>query len=350
MILWRDEAVLLRPVSAAAQRHELRTRLFLRVEQDGVSGFGEISPQPFSLNGDPGVAEVMRELDDVVFVQVQAAFEREGALPSWTRIARFAGSRPSSSPAVCLVEMAVLDRELRAEGRSVLELWPKLFDTPVQATVSLLEGGDQWVVDPRVSRVRVKTAPGVLDDAALERLQSLRVPVLLDFNCSAVDDADVLEQLDRIGSEVEIAGVEQPFAPGNVVDHARLAEQLAVPLSMDEGIRTVRDLEQVVRYSAARIVCIKPARVGGYANARTMIGRAKEIGLTPYLGGFFESPFARRVNRMLAQHCIDQPSDIENVQTLDRSHVDVVEERSGGFEVAPTANFLEKATLIASFG
>jgi L-alanine-DL-glutamate epimerase-like enolase superfamily enzyme len=349
MTLWRDEAVVLHPVTAAAQRHDARTRLFLRVEHGGVMGFGEIDPQPFSLNGDPGFSEVVQELDGVVLLQVQGAFEREGGLPSWTRIARFAGSRPGSSPAVCLVEMALLDRELRAQGRSILSLWPAVFDTPVQSTVSLLDD-EEWVVDPGVARLRVKTSPGAISAFAMKRLAALRVPVLLDFNCSATSDADVIGQLAQIGDAADVAGVEQPFAPGNVVDHARLAEQIAVPLSIDEGIRNVRDLEQVVRYSAASIVCVKPARVGGYANARTIIARSKELGLRPYLGGFFESPFARRVNRLFAQHSISEPSDIGLVETMEGAVQRQLESVPGGFETVPSKDFLDSVTLIASFG
>ena len=348
MTLWRDDATILHPVSAAAQRHETRTRLFLRVEHDGVSGFGEIDPQPFSLNGDPGLSEVVQELDGVLLVQVRAAFEREGGIPSWTRMARFAGSRPASSPAVCLVEMAMLDRELRAQQRSIISLWEHHYETPVQSTVSLLEH-DEWSVAPDAARLRVKTSPGLVSESALERLRGLRLPVLLDFNCSATSDTEVIEQLAQFGDSVLVDAVEQPFAAGNVVEHARLAEQIMVPLSLDEGVRTTRDLEQIACYQAARIVCIKPARVGGYANARSMIARSKELGMRPYVGGFFESPFARRVNRLLAEHSTSEPGDIGDVETLDASP-DRLERVEGGFEVAPSAQTLERSTLIATFG
>ena len=55
LTLWRDEAVLRRPVVAAHQSHGVRSRLFLRIEHDGVIGFGEVAPQPTALHGDPGV-------------------------------------------------------------------------------------------------------------------------------------------------------------------------------------------------------------------------------------------------------------------------------------------------------
>jgi O-succinylbenzoate synthase len=344
--LWRDEAVLVRPVSAAHQSHEVRSRLFLRVEQDGVIGFGEVAPQPTALHGDPGVEEVIDELTAITIPQVRAAFSREGSVPSWTRLARFAGARSASAVAVALVEMAVLDRELRASHQDAVTLWPRRFNTATQATVSLLELGGRWDIDAGVARVRAKTSPGMISDEGLERLGHLAVPVLLDFNCSAASDADVLDQVDQVARVATLSAVEQPFAAGNVIDHSTLAEQLSVPLSLDEGVRNLRDLGQIARYGAAQVVCIKPARVGGLANARTMVLKAQSLGLRPYIGGFFESPFARHVHRLLAENCVSEPSDLSVVSVRAAlGHAELALSRQG-FAVAPSAALLESATAI----
>ena len=92
-----------------------------------------------------------------VFVvpQLQQILAREGALPSWTRVGRFAGSRAASNPAVALLEMALLDRELRATNTSIDTLWPVHFDTPLQATVSLIDDVT-FDVHPSTARVRAR--------------------------------------------------------------------------------------------------------------------------------------------------------------------------------------------------
>ncbi len=348
--LWREDVAILRPVAAVAQRHDNRVRLFVRLEHDDEWGFGEVAPQTRALNGDPSVDEVIDELESVVLPQLREVVKREGSPPSWTRVARFAGSRPSSPVAVSLVEMAVLDRELRATHREARALWPKRFSTPVQSTVSLLDLDQPWVIGDDVARVRVKTAPGPLASGALDRLAALTVPIVLDFNCSANDAGDVLEQVAQIGPAATIAAVEQPFAPGNVVDHAVLGQRLQVPLSLDEGVRSLRDLEQIVRYRAARIVCIKPARVGGLANARTLVAKATELHLVPYFGGFFESPFARGVHRLLAEHCVGEPSDLAVVELAGPLSGHEVADAPGGFGIAPAPGMLEGATVIAAGG
>ena len=343
--LWRQDVTLRHAVGAAGERHDRRSRLFLAVEHDGAVGYGEVAPQPATLNGDPSFGDVLDEVRTFVLPLLDQVAAREGDLPSWSRVARFAGSRPASNPAVALVEMALLERELRVAAESIAQRWTTLFATPRQSTVSLL-APDQWRVAEGIARVRAKTAPGRPSDMALERLAALRVPVLLDFNCSATGDAEVLEQVRVVGAVCDVVGVEQPFAAGNVIDHARLAEQLDVDLSVDEGVRSLRDLDQIVRYRAASIICVKPARVGGLANARTLVTRARDEGVRAYVGGFFESPYARRVHRALCASAVDEPSDLDDVSVEPSDYDREVEEVRGGFGVVPYQGMLSRVALV----
>lgn len=346
--LWRSKVTMRHAIDAAHQRHEHRERLFLEIEAEGVSGFGEVDPQPVALNADPGIDEVLDELVGLVIPRLRDMSKHEGALPSWSRLGRLAGPRRASNPALALVEMALLERELRVAGRTLQDLWPPMVATPLQVSASLI-GDDPWHVSPDAARVRVKADPRRLDARALERLKSLRVPVLLDLNCSAFDDDEVIELVHRVAEVTTIAGLEQPYAPGNVVDHARLAQRLDVAISIDEGLRSMTDVRQIVRYGAAQMICVKPARVGGLANARTIIARAREAGLRPYLGGFFESTYARTVHLALARQGVDEPSDValvESVEGADTPEVDLV---PGAFGVRPSAQMLERARPVAFF-
>jgi O-succinylbenzoate synthase len=343
--LWRQDAQIRHPVSAAQQRHDHRSRLFLEIEFDGATGYGEVAPQPYALNGDPGIDEVLDEVRAFVIPQLRQIVEREGDLPSWSRVGRFAGPRAASNTAVALVEMALLERELHGSGRSIEEIWTPVVETPLQATVSLL-GDEPWEVAGDVVRLRVKTEPGTPSRRALERLAALQIPVLLDFNCSASRDTEVIEQVRVISDVATVSGVEQPFAPGNVIEHARLAEQLGVALSIDEGVRSRRDLDQLVRYRAASLICVKPARVGGLANARTLIARAQESGLRPYIGGFFESPYARRVHRALARQGVSEPSDLVPVAVELVGYTSEVDPVADAFGLRPSVALLEHATPV----
>jgi L-alanine-DL-glutamate epimerase-like enolase superfamily enzyme len=121
---------------------------------------------------------------------------------------------------------------------------------------------------------------------------------------------------------------------------------LDVALSIDEGLRSVRDVAQIVRYAAARMVCVKPARVGGLANARTIILAAADAGLRPYLGGFFESPYARHVHALLARNCVEEPSDIAPVAVVLGDHEREIDLCDEGFGVTPSPAMLDAADVL----
>ncbi|MGH3733619.1 MAG: enolase C-terminal domain-like protein [Acidimicrobiales bacterium] len=336
--LYRQAVALEQPVRASSQTHDIRTRLYLRIDHDGFFGFGEVSPQPHPLNGDPGLDEVIDALNGAL-TRLEQVVAREGALPPWSRTASLGAATPRDNVAYALVEMALLDRELRRDGEVITQLWTCASVTPVQRTVSILDDAP-WLVGDDVARLRVKCAPGALSASAKGRLSGLRAPVLLDFNCSASEDGEVLDVVAAVSKVVDIDAVEQPFAVGNVVDHARLASRLDVELSLDESVRSVRDLAQIAHYGAASMVCVKPARVGGLANARTVIARAQDLGLRVYLGGFFESPYARRVNRALANSCVREPSDVSDVAV---SADEAPSQITTSFGVEPSARVLEEA-------
>jgi O-succinylbenzoate synthase len=336
--LFRQVVALKRPIRASLETHDVRTRLYLRVEHDGYSGFGEVSPQPRALNGDPGVDEVLEALRGALR-RLEEVLAREGETPHWSRVARLGAETPSDNVAYALIEMALLDRELRRDARAIADLWTPLGVTPLQQTFSSLDD-EPWLVSDEAARVRVKCAPGTLSAFARAHLRDIRVSVILDFNCSASNDDEVLEVVAEVSELATVDAVEQPFAVGNVVDHARLLKRLGAGLSLDEGVRSVRDLAQIDRYRAATMVCVKPARVGGLANARTLILRAQELGLRVYLGGFFESPYARQVNRALANSCVREPSDLGAVGVSAYEGPAVT---SSSFGVEPSVLVLEEA-------
>ncbi|MGC8509931.1 MAG: enolase C-terminal domain-like protein [Acidimicrobiales bacterium] len=351
--LWREDVDMARPVLGAAQRHEHRVRLLVRIDADGAYGYGEVSPQPRALNGDPGLDEVVDELVALVIPQTLDIAAREGELPRWSRLHLMAGSRRASAPAVALIEMALLDRDVRRGAIDLADLWPFRHATPDQATVSALDEATEWRVDPSVARVRVKCGPLPLEPWVRERVAALERPILLDYNARADSDETVLAHVADLGRVATVDVVEQPYAPGNLVDPARLATRLDVALGMDEGVRSVRDLEHVVHYAAAQVVCVKPARVGGVAHARTMILWAREHGLRAYLGGFFESPLARTAHRRLAESCVSEPSDLGRVAL--RVAVDGEDDAPPGPDAdvgvgaAPTSARLAHARVLASW-
>jgi hypothetical protein len=89
--------------------------------------------------------------------------------------------------------------------------------------------------------------------------------------------------------------------------------------------------------------------VGGLSNARALFTKAGELGLQAYLGGFFESPYARGVHRALARSCVSEPSDLLDVDVQPNAYgaeVTIIESRFG---VEPADAMLSDAECLSVF-
>jgi O-succinylbenzoate synthase len=330
-----------RAVSAANQRHEQRRRIFVELNDSGFSGWGEVSPLAYNVAGDPGVDEVYEHLTNVAIARVSEIWQREHAAPRWSRVAALARNSAPSRWAHTAIEMALLDWELQQRHHTLASEWA-VDDSAVETmgTVSLLDDERAWFVAPGTRRIRVKTTAGVNPEKFLDALEVLATPILLDFNTSAGSINEVQRQIEILGSRVKLEAVEQPFALGDFISHAELAREIDVPLSLDESVRSVLDVRQIARYRSAALVCIKPPRVGGIAVARSMLTTAHDAGLRTYIGGFFESPLARRAHRVLAAWSHSEPSDVGDVELEGDSRYG---ERASGIGVFPVLNELEIA-------
>jgi len=344
--LWSVEGQLDTPILASAQRHSVRKHLFLRITHNGILGYGEISPQPVALNGDPGYETVVGEIIGPALAMVLSVVDREGTLPAWSRVNRFAGSRSESLTAMALIEMAAFDWQLRSAKRDAVDDLGARSHPRLQSVASLLSHTSN-VAASTCEQIRLKVSPKDLTQLDAEFLQSFEHPLLLDFNCSARTAEEVIELVQNVSEHAKVIGVEQPFAPGNLIDHSQLAQRLSVVVSLDEGVRSLRDIDNIARYEAASMVCIKPARIGGIAMTRTAISRSIEFGLVPYIGGFFESSLARRLNFLLASTPEVGPSDVGELEAL-RHQFDFLTHVEFGLGLGFDDRISETSTLISS--
>ena len=147
-------------------------------------------------------------------------------------------------------------------------------------------------------RIKVKIEPGwdVTSIAAIrERYPEIRL--MADANSAYdLDDAAHLAQLDRFG----LLMLEQPLAPGDLVDHAALQRQLRTPICLDESIESARDARQAIQLGACGVINIKPGRVGGFAEARRIHDIAANAGIPVWCGGMLETGIGRACNVALA--------------------------------------------------
>lgn len=286
-------------VTAAGGTHASRTSLFLRLHCDGVVGWGECAAA-MRAGMDATPDEVAAALTERVLPRaMQAAGARGTALPAPHTVVAAAARRPADVAAAALVEMAIVDLELRREGSS---LCTRLGVRDATVGFAGVVGIDEpaaardraaRLVALGATRIRVKVAPRSGTAAIRTVLDEVHVPVAADANGSfdPVVDTSALDEL----LELPLAWVEQPFSAADLASHAALAARAPMSICLDESVRSVRSVRDIARYEAGAIVCVKPVRVGGIARTLEVRREAARLGLRSYVGGYFEAGLARAV-------------------------------------------------------
>lgn len=149
----------------------------------------------------------------------------------------------------------------------------------------------------RKAKIKVQPGADVAYVAAVREAVGDEAPLMVDANSAyTTADFDHLAALDRFG----LMMIEQPLGRDDLLRHAALQRRLATPLCLDESITGLDRVDDMLELGAARIVNIKPGRVGGFATARAVHDRCAAAGIPVWCGGMLESGVGRACNVALA--------------------------------------------------
>ncbi len=277
-----------------------RRALFLRVDTDAGPGWADLPVEDAPIFGHEYVGSSLLALRDL-FVPVLAGREIAGS--SVGHVLRSVVGHHFTKSAL---EAAVLDAELRAAGMSLRSYLGGVRDRiPVGVSVGITDTLDELVglvTDYRAQgypRIKLKIQPG-WDVEPVSRVRAELgddVDLQVDGN-GAYTSADValLAGLERFG----LSMVEQPFPADDLRAHARLAQCTSTPVCLDESVKSARDALRAIESGACSVVNIKPARVGGYLEARRVHDVCAAASVPVWCGGMLESGVGRAQNLSLA--------------------------------------------------
>jgi len=145
-------------------------------------------------------------------------------------------------------------------------------------------------------RVKLKIAPG-WDVEPVRAVRSAHPDLDLHVDANAVYTEDAahvaaLRSLDAFG----LTMIEQPFAPRDLLAHARLQAGIDTPVCLDESIEYVSDLELALAVGAIRVLNIKVSRMGGLTAAVAAHDLARDAGIPVWCGGMHEFGVGRAAN------------------------------------------------------
>jgi o-succinylbenzoate synthase len=200
------------------------------------------------------------------------------------------------------VEAAVWDLESKLLG---LPLWKHLGGVRTEiacgVSIGIQSSVDELLqvigreLDGGYQRIKIKIKPG----QDLKLVQAVRsrykdIVLSVDANAAYSLDRDValMKELDHYN----LLMIEQPLAPGDLVDHAKLQRQLSTPLCLDESIGSLPDARHALELGACRIFNIKLGRVGGFSQAREIQALAAGQQIPVWCGGMLETGIGRAHN------------------------------------------------------
>ncbi len=166
------------------------------------------------------------------------------------------------------------------------------------STEALLEKVSREI-EAGYQRIKIKIKPGkdaLPVEAVRRRFPNITLSV--DANCAYSLDTDgpLFSRLDDVG----LLMIEQPLAPGDLVDHARLQRGLKTSICLDESIVSSANARHAHELGACRIINIKLGRVGGYSEAKEIQAFAEAHGMPVWCGGMLEAGIGRAHNIALS--------------------------------------------------
>ncbi|MFJ8818672.1 MULTISPECIES: o-succinylbenzoate synthase [Amycolatopsis] len=299
--LRRIEMPLVAPFRTSFGTQTARDILLVRVETDEAVGWGEcgaLADPLYSPEYVDGAADVLRRF----FVPALAAADHLDATAVARVLAPFKGHRMAKAA----LEMAVLDAELRAEGRPLArELGAVRDRVPCGVSVGIMGSVGELLdtvggyLDAGYVRIKLKIQPGWDVEPVRAVRERFGDDVLLQVDANTaytLADARHLARLDPFG----LLLIEQPLDEEDVLGHAELAKRLATPVCLDESIVSAKSAADAIALGACQVVNIKPGRVGGYLEARRVHDVCAANGVPVWCGGMLESGLGRAANVALA--------------------------------------------------
>jgi O-succinylbenzoate synthase len=291
---------LVRPFRTSLGESTEKVCILTRVETDEAFGWGEcvsdVEPN-FSEEWNDGAWLMIRDfLAPALFAAGEVEASRVASVLSFVR---------GHPMAKATLENAVLDAELRAQGRSLASYLGAVRDRVV-CGVSVGIAPSAETLREQVAgylaegyrRVKLKIQPGT-DVARVRAVREANPEILLSVDANAayrLADVEVFRELDAFG----LLMVEQPLHHEDLVEHSRLQRQIRTDLCLDESIRSSADARAAIELGSCRIVNVKQGRVGGLLEARRVHDVAAELGVPVWCGGMLETGIGRSTNLALA--------------------------------------------------
>jgi len=288
------------PFETSFARETHKECLLVTVFAEGFEGWGEVVAMSEPLYNEETLETCCNVLRDVL---IPATLSRPWDDPDqWSQsMTRYRRNYMAKAG----LEAALWDAYSQICQKSLAQLWGGQRDRVevgislgIESTLKATLNQVEEALEEGYRRVKLKIKPGwdlEVTGEVRRRYPDLRLQV--DANSAyRLEDAPRLRALD----EYQLLLVEQPLDHDDIVDHARLQTQILTPICLDESIDSLDQCRRALELGSARIINIKPGRVGGFWSARAIHDHCLAQQIPCWVGGMLETGVGRLQNLALA--------------------------------------------------
>lgn len=272
--------------------------MFLKIERDGIAGYGEASANAYYGESAEAVVEKLGALHS--FLAGRRVSSPADIAEIWNE------AWPLLSPsraAQCALDVALWDWLGKKEGCSAGELAsgqvPSAVGSFVTIGISEPEELDAKMAEfAGFPRVKIKSGHrGDISAAERVRAAMLNACLAVDANCAW--EGLNLPELGEGLRKIHMDFVEQPLPPEADGKMPEAARQLGLPVMADESCVTEEDVERMPGIFSE--INIKLVKCGGLTPALRMAKRGRELGLGVMIGCMLESSVLIAAGAVAAQ-------------------------------------------------
>ncbi len=291
---------LTRPLRLRAVEARQMETVFVCLRSGEVEGWGESSPGAapwFSGEFAAGAFAAIRDW----FAPLLAGTVVDSGEHLQQRLAPLRGN----SFAKGALDIAWWDLQAR---RRAQPLWKTLGGTrksiEIGPVFDQMESPDEFIerirqaVDAGFARVKLMFRPGWdvrMVDAVRKELPVFPFHVDVEGELT-LGHLDMFCRLD----DFDLAMVEQPLPPDDLVGHAMVQDTVRTPICLDEGIASVQQAEMALELKSCRYINLKPDRVGGFTPALAIHDAAAAEAVGCWVGALPQTGLGTRAGLALA--------------------------------------------------
>ncbi|RMH60276.1 MAG: dipeptide epimerase [Calditrichaeota bacterium] len=270
----------------ARNSSDYKDNVFIALEKDGITGFGEAAP---NVRYDEDAQRTTERIQSVSALLEQTDFFHYENL-----IRRVRQQITDQNCAVAAIDMALMDWLGKALNAPLYRIWgldpadtpPTSYsigiDTPANMQQRVRERGEMAVYKIKLGSEN--------DRAIIEAIRAVTdKPVRVDANEGWKDKHQALENIRWLAGH-NIQFVEQPMPAAQHEDMVWLKERSPLPLIADEALHTTADIPRIA--DGYHGINIKLMKSTGLQEARRMIHTARAMDMRVMLGCMVESSLA----------------------------------------------------------